>query len=120
SAVLQEAQTVLASGRSLVIAPEGTRSTLGHIQPFKHGAFFLARKTGVPIVPIVLHNVKDALPKGGFLIRPATIRISVLPPLEPAAMGSVREACSRLEARYISLLGQSPAATLPRQAAAVA
>lgn len=120
SAVLQEAQAVLASGRSLVIAPEGTRSTLGHIQPFKHGAFFLARKAGVPIVPIVLHNVKDALPKGGFLIRPATIRISVLAPLEPAAMGSVREACCSLEARYSSLLGQSPAAALPRQAAAVA
>lgn len=117
SAVLQEAQAVLASGRSLVIAPEGTRSTLGHIQPFKHGAFFLARKMGVPIVPIVLHNVKDALPKGGFLIRPATIRISVLPPLEPTAMGSVRDTCSGLEARYSSLLGQSPAAALPHRAA---
>ncbi len=120
SAVLQEALTVLESGRSLVIAPEGTRSTLGHIQPFKHGAFFLARKAGVPIVPIVLHNVKDALPKGGFLIRPATIRISVLPPVEPGAMGSVRDTCSRLEARYSGLLGQSAVAALPRQATAVA
>ncbi|MDO8860863.1 HAD-IB family hydrolase [Haliea sp. E1-2-M8] len=120
SAVLQEAQAVLASGRSLVIAPEGTRSTLGHIQPFKHGAFFLARKAGVPIVPIVLHNVKDALPKGGFLIRPATIRVSVLPPLEPSAMGSVRDVCSSLEARYSSLLGVSRVAALPHQTPAVA
>lgn len=120
SAVLQQAQAVLASGRSLVIAPEGTRSTLGHIQPFKHGAFILARKAGVPIVPIVLHNVKDALPKGGFLIRPATIRISVLPPLEPAATGSVRDVCSNLESRYSSMLGVSPAAALPHPAPAVA
>ncbi len=116
--VLQQALGVLAGGRSLVIAPEGTRSTLGEIQPFKHGAFYLAKKAGVPIVPIVLHNVKDALPKGGMMIRPATIRVTVLPPLSPAAMGSIRQACTALEDRYIELLGKSRMAALPYQASA--
>ncbi len=117
AAVLQRALAVLASGRSLVIAPEGTRSTLGNIQPFKHGAFYLARKAKVPVVPIVLHNVKDALPKGGFLVRPATIRITVLPPEDPQAMGSVRQACHRIESRYCELLCNSTAAALPHRAA---
>lgn len=111
--VLQQARRVLDSGRSLVIAPEGTRSTLGDIQPFKHGAFFMARRAGVPIVPIVLHNVKDALPKGARLIRPATIRVTVLPPVQPADMGSVRQACEELEERYMQLLGRSKLAALP-------
>jgi putative phosphoserine phosphatase / 1-acylglycerol-3-phosphate O-acyltransferase len=115
AAVLKKATAVLASGRSLVIAPEGTRSTLGEIQPFKHGAFYLARKARVPLVPIVLHNVKDALPKGSLLIRPATIRITVLPPLHPQ---SVRRACSELEDKYIALLGKSRLAALPHRARA--
>ncbi len=114
SAVLRRAREVLASGRSLVIAPEGTRSTLGEIQPFKHGAFYMARKAGVQLVPIVLHNVKDALPKGGLLIRPATIRVTVLPPVAPETIVSVRRSCSELEDRYVQLLTRSRHAALPR------
>jgi putative phosphoserine phosphatase / 1-acylglycerol-3-phosphate O-acyltransferase len=117
SGVLQNALEVLQSGRSLLIAPEGTRSTLGNIQPFKHGAFLLAKKARVPIVPIVLHNVKDALPKGGYLIRPATIRITVLPPVYPEQMGSVRHTCHTIESQYCELLGKSRLAALPFRAA---
>jgi putative phosphoserine phosphatase/1-acylglycerol-3-phosphate O-acyltransferase len=116
SAVLQQALEALQQGRSLVIAPEGTRSTLGNIQPFKAGAFFLARKARVPIVPIVLHNTKDSLPKGGLLIRPATVRVTVLPPVLPAEMDSARRLCHRLENRYCELLGNSASAALPRNA----
>ncbi|MEH6593344.1 MAG: HAD-IB family hydrolase [Halioglobus sp.] len=115
-AVLKKALAVIASGRSLVIAPEGTRSTLGDIQPFKHGAFFLAKKAKVPVIPIVLHNVKDALPKGGILIRPATIRITVLPPMHPASMGGIRQACEKMERQYSQVLGDSKIAALPYQA----
>jgi putative phosphoserine phosphatase / 1-acylglycerol-3-phosphate O-acyltransferase len=118
--VLQRALDVLKSGRSLVIAPEGSRSTLGDIQPFKHGAFYIARKAGVPIVPIVLHNVKDALPKGGWLIRPATIRVTVLSPVQAESIRSIRTACRELEHRYIELLGHSALAALPYSANAVA
>ncbi|GAB3276833.1 HAD-IB family hydrolase [Parahaliea aestuarii] len=114
AAVLQNALEVLQSGRSLLIAPEGTRSTLGNIQPFKAGAFFLAKKAKVPVVPIVLHNVKDALPKGGFLIRPATIRITILPPVYPESMGSVRQTCHAIESQYCELLGKSSVAALPQ------
>lgn len=118
--VLQRALEVLKSGRSLVIAPEGSRSTLGNIQPFKHGAFYIARKAGVPIIPIVLHNVKDALPKGGWLIRPATIRITVLPPVPAESIRSIRASCSEMENRFIQLLGNSPLAALPYATSAVA
>lgn len=116
--VLKRCFEVLASGRSLVIAPEGTRSTLGDIQPFKHGAFLLARKAGVPIVPIVLHNVKDALPKGALLLRPATIRVTIMEPIAPANIRSIRRSCKELEDRYCELLGNSPAAALPFSASA--
>ncbi len=116
--VLKQALGVLADGRSLAIAPEGTRSTLGQLQPFKMGAFILARKAGVPIVPIVLHNVKDALPKGGRLVRPATIRVTVLEPIAPESIRSVRKSCGELEASYCDVLGNSTAAALPFKARA--
>jgi putative phosphoserine phosphatase / 1-acylglycerol-3-phosphate O-acyltransferase len=116
--VLSEALQVLSSGRSLVIAPEGTRSTLGEIQPFKHGALMLAKRAGVPVVPIVLHNVKDALPKGALLLRPATIRVSVLEPIEPEHIIGIRKTCAALEQRYSELLGKSKRAALPYSAIA--
>ena len=116
SLVLKQAMAVLASGRSLVIAPEGTRSTLGEIQPFKHGAFVLAKRASVPIVPIVLHNVKDALPKGALLLRPATIRVTVLPAIEAGEIRSVRRSCADLESRYMNLLCRSTIAALPQRA----
>ncbi len=117
-AVLKKASEVLASGRSLIIAPEGTRSTLGDIQPFKHGAFLLAKRAGVPIVPIVLHNVKDALPKGAFLVRPARIRVSVLEPIPANEIGSIRDACKNLEDTYQNVLGKSREAALPHKLSA--
>jgi len=112
-AVLKQALAVLKGGRSLAISPEGTRSTLGGIQPFKHGAFLLAKRAGVPVVPIVLHNVKDALPKGGLLIRATTVRVTVLPPVQPPDMGGVREACAQMEQEYARVLGRSEVAALP-------
>ena len=113
SAVLKRALGVLEEGRSLLVAPEGTRSTLGEIQPFKHGAFLLAKKAGVPVVPIVLHNVKDALPNGGLLIRATTIRVTVLPPVHPDRLGGVRRACADVESRYSEVLSGSAIAALP-------
>jgi putative phosphoserine phosphatase/1-acylglycerol-3-phosphate O-acyltransferase len=83
------------------------------MQPFKHGAFFLARKAGVPIIPIVLHNVKDALPKGGWLIRPASIRVTVSPPVAADTIRSVRRSCNEIEERYTQQLGKSSLAALP-------
>jgi putative phosphoserine phosphatase/1-acylglycerol-3-phosphate O-acyltransferase len=114
SAVLQLAMTALSAGRGLVIAPEGTRSTLGQPQAFKHGALLLARKAQVPVIPLVLHNVKDALPKGGLILRPARIRITVLPAIQPEDIRSIRRTGQALEAQYRRTLSHSPLAALPR------
>ena len=48
---------------------------------FKKGAFRMAMAGGVPIVSIVIHNAVDALPKHGMIIRPASVDITVLPPV---------------------------------------
>lgn len=74
-------QQVRDEGLAMVLFPEGTRSADGRLQPFKKGAFVLAIKTGVPIVPVGISGSREVMPKGSFRIRPGEIRIRVGAPL---------------------------------------
>lgn len=69
-------------GKSVVLAPEGTRTVSRTLAPFKKGAFHLAMQAGVPMVPIVIHNAGDVAPKGDFVFRAATVEVEVLPPID--------------------------------------
>ncbi len=64
-AMLAAVRPALEAGRTVVIYPEGTRSTDGSIAEFRSGALRLARECGVPIVPVALTGTADVLPKGG-------------------------------------------------------
>jgi 1-acyl-sn-glycerol-3-phosphate acyltransferase len=76
----------LESGSSIMIFPEGTRSPDGELREFRHGAFTLACRHRVPILPIVLDGTLDALPKHGLTLHErADIVIQVLEPIAPDA-----------------------------------
>ncbi len=79
---LEPAVRALKQGRSLVIAPEGTRSLGPRLGAFKKGAFHMAMQAGVPIVPVIFRNALDAFPKDAAIVRPATIEAVVLPPID--------------------------------------
>jgi len=72
------------NGYSIVIFPEGTRSEDCQIQRFHRGAFFLAEKLNLDIVPVVLHGVGDVLPKSDFLLRQGQISVQILPRITPS------------------------------------
>ncbi|MFN0152071.1 MAG: AMP-binding protein [bacterium] len=74
---------------SLLIFPEGTRTTTGALQPFKLGVGILARELGVPIVPAYIDGAFEAMPKGRALPRPSSIRVTFGAPIVPAASGAV-------------------------------
>jgi len=76
---------LLNEGRSVCIAPEGTRSTSTNLGRFKKGGFHLAMQAGVPIVPIVIHNAIDVAPRGQFVLRPATVKVTVLPAVDTSS-----------------------------------
>ncbi len=78
---MKPAVQALREGLSLMIAPEGTRSSTARLGRFKKGAFHAAMQAGVPIVPVVFRNSLDALPKNAIVIRPATIQVVVHPPI---------------------------------------
>ncbi len=106
---LEPAVEALRHGRSLLIAPEGTRSSTPRLGRFKKGAFHLAMQAGVPIVPVVFRNVLDALPKGALVVRPATIEAVVLPPIETRDWqpDELEEQIRRIRQRYLEVLGQA-------------
>jgi 1-acyl-sn-glycerol-3-phosphate acyltransferase len=77
----------LERGMSVMIFPEGTRSSDGEIKPFKDGAFRLALETGLPILPIAVAGSRDAIPKNSWVFgMKCQVRIEVLPPVSVEGM----------------------------------
>jgi len=70
-------------GISILIFPEGTMNKGSDIlQPFKNGAFNLAVESGNAIVPMIMLNNKECLPrKPKFALKPGLIHIWFLPPV---------------------------------------
>ncbi len=105
---LEPAVTALKQGRSIAIAPEGTRSPTPRLGKFKKGAFHMAMQAGVPIVAVVFRNVLDAFPKDARVVRPATIEATVLPPIDTSAWTpeTLDDEVHALRARYLEILQQ--------------
>jgi len=81
--VYREAAIWLRSGMSVLFFPEGTRSTTSDMKDFQNGAFKLAIKERVPVLPISIQGTGDAIPKGSWLFRTkAPGSITVLPAVE--------------------------------------
>ena len=74
----------IAEGYSVLIFPEGTRTTDGRIGRFHRGAFYLAEKFSLDILPVVLHGLDDVLPKEDLLLRKGHMTVKVLPRIAPS------------------------------------
>ncbi len=71
---------------SIVIFPEGTRSTTTEMLPFKDGAFRLAIDAGVPILPLAVRGTATALPKHGWRFGRSDAEVRVLDPVETTGL----------------------------------
>ena len=80
-----EASDWLRNGMSIMLFPEGTRSNGYGLKEFQSGAFKLAIKEQVPILPIAIKGTGNAIPRGSWLF---TTKVSggfkVLEPVETA------------------------------------
>ena len=72
------------SGRSFGVFAEGTRASPGELLPFKKGAFYMAARAGVPIVPVAIKNTDYLMGKGTGEARAGVIEMVMLPPLPTA------------------------------------
>jgi len=73
----------LASGRCVMIFPEGTRVLPGRTERYRMGGAILASETGRPVVPIA-HNAGEYWPRHSFLKWPGEIRVVIGEPIETA------------------------------------
>lgn len=86
---IDQAAAQVREGRSLVLFPEGTRSIVGTIKPMKKGGFHLARKAGVPLVPVGIRGTGDVLPRDSLRIRPGPVEVRVGEPIPPDVVGAL-------------------------------
>jgi 1-acyl-sn-glycerol-3-phosphate acyltransferase len=100
--MLRRAEAELRSGASLCVFPEGTRSKDGELKPFYRGAFWIAVRAGVPVVPIVVEGTQSILAKGEVGIRPHSVLVRVLEPIWPSAAANDDRALQRLAHARIS------------------
>ncbi len=84
--MLEKSYNCLRSGTSIMIFPEGTRSSDSEIGFFKRGAFQLALQADVPILPVLIDGTGGILPKNGLIFGGKNkILIRVLDPVLPTA-----------------------------------
>ena len=83
---LQRAVDDLKAGMSVVIFPEGGRSVSGHVLPFMNGAFYLAVKAQVDVVPVAVIGTFELLPMNSFHIRPRPVELLIGDPISTAGM----------------------------------
>ena len=110
--VNRQARELVASGRSLIIFPEGTRSRDGELRSFKKGAFTMAVAGGIPILPVTIAGTYRAWPPGRLLVHGGrTITVVIDAPIETSGMRKddvtrlVEETRTIIEKRYLDLGG---------------
>jgi 1-acyl-sn-glycerol-3-phosphate acyltransferase len=82
-ASLNQAADQIADGVSIWIAPEGTRSRNGQLNPLKKGGFRLAKGTSTAIVPVALSGTFDVLPAMARRMQyDVSVRVTFGKPLE--------------------------------------
>jgi len=105
---MKPAVDALKNGTSIGLAPEGTRSYDYTLGKFKKGAFHLAMQAKVPIVPIVIKNAHDAMPRGSNVIRPAVVEVAILKPIPTKKwkLEDLNKNIDKVRNLYLEELGQ--------------
>jgi len=85
-AAIRSAVKSLKGGMPLVIYPEGGRTPDGEIKPFLPGAFFLAIKAQVDIVPVALVGTYELLPMNTYHIKCRPLEMRVGEPISTAGL----------------------------------
>lgn len=98
------------AGQALAFFPEGTFLAQPGLGKFHSGAFVIAARTQLPVVPIAIRGTRHILPSGRILPRLGSIDVQVLPPLAaPSASETSTSMLATREqarARILAALGE--------------
>ncbi len=88
---------LIRKGHSVVFFPEGGFGPAPGLLPFKLGAFMMAARFNLPVVPISIQGSRRAMPAGSWWPRPTRLRVHIHPPIR--ALGNDRAAVQTLVAQ---------------------
>jgi 1-acyl-sn-glycerol-3-phosphate acyltransferase len=88
---LDAAARKIAAGASVLLYAEGTRTRDGRLQQFKRGAFNLAVRARVPVVPLTVNGSFPILPKASLAVRPGRVHLVIDPPIPIEGEGKEEE-----------------------------
>lgn len=103
----KDVEEALERGEIIIFFPEGSRGQAEKLSPLKSGIAHLAKKfPAVPIIPVFLHGLGKALPKGDPILVPFVVDVIIglpLPPCEDKAafIESIQE-------RFLAYLSEIP------------
>jgi len=85
--VYRQAAEQLRKGVSMLFFPEGTRSNSDEMGEFKNGAFKLAIREGISLLPVYIGGTREAIPKGGWIFKTKVFgRLVILPPIDTSGL----------------------------------
>ncbi len=88
---LKEMLKRLKNGRKVLMFPEGTRTSDGHIAPLKPGFLAVARRARVPLVPVAITGAFEALPRTSKFPRRYPIYLAFGQRIEPETMANLSD-----------------------------
>ena len=109
---LEHCGDLVDDGWSVLIYPEGTRSTSGAVASFRSGIGLLAAELGVSVVPIGISGAHAVWPKGSRYPRPGPITVRIGEPIQVANDNDRTEVVARLEQAVAALVVSGPPLTV--------
>jgi len=79
----EQVKAMVEKGYSVLIFPEGTRSTDNEIHRFHKGAFLLAEQLQIDILPVLIHGAGDCVTKGDFHFKEGKLTVKLLERIRP-------------------------------------
>jgi len=104
------ARIIRESGISVMLFPEGGRSTDG-LKDFKEGAAYVAIKAGVPVVPVAMLGTREVLPMGSMQIMSGVVELRIGDPI-PTANFTLKDRAlltQTMRDKVAELIGESTA-----------
>jgi len=97
------------AGSALAFFPEGTFTRQPGLAGFRSGAFLIAARARLPIVPIAIRGTRKALPSGSFIPWPGRIEIELaplLPPPDSTSKADVSATCHAARRAILARIGE--------------
>lgn len=108
--IMDRAIDVLRQGQSLYVFPEGTRGRSSKLGRFHEGAFLVACKANVPIVPVAIHGSGECMPPGQIAVFDVPLLVEPLGIIYPDLTSAhpQRELKRRVHAMIAAALARGP------------